>query len=848
MAEQQPPPAAKRRSRTRLIVQALVSLVLVLGIFYFLLRGIDLAQVGAEIRAMTWREDAILAAIAAWNLATYALVWMAVTPGLGFWRAMVMTQSTTAVTNTVPGGSAIGIGMTYVMLGQWGYSRSRASVAVLVSGVWNSFVKLGLPVLALALVALQGGASGTRVTLALLGIAGLVAAIVVFALLLRREQLAERFGLWAGGVASRLLRLVGRPPVHGWELATVKFRARTLELLEGGWVPITAATLVSHLSLYAVLLVTLRAVGVSDDEVSWAQVLAVFAFARLATAIPFTPGGAGVVELVLITGLVGAGGDREQVTAAVLVYRALTWGLPILVGIACYLWWRRSRLRPQPVSAVAPHVAIADPEAAGAASRDRPDAQASDRPPRPRAYVRHPGDVLRVVLGALILFATMTAIHQHRIGVREANLFRLINDLALPGWTRWPVWGVMQLGVIGAVPLVALLALLTRRIRLAAYAALAGGTIYLVAKLVKAFVQRGRPQTLLDNVYIFDVPDRGLGYVSGHSAVAVALATVASPFLGRRARRVAWTLAALVCVARIYVGSHLPFDVLGGAALGWAAGALVLLVFGAPTGQPSLERVRTALQSYGFDPADLAPLKGEDRRSARYLVASHSRPDLFVKVVSRERRDSDLLYRAWSWLRHRGRPPTRLGDAVAQVEHEASMGLLAAAAGVRTPPVLLVGSFGNGAGLLVQQRVAGRDLTKLGGGRLDQARLVDLWRQVAALRAARIAHHDLGLESVMADEHGQVWLVDFDRAEAAASQALLDRDLASLLTALDGVADPALVRTTAEQVLGEEVLRKALPLLRQAPGPRRPLRPAPPAEPTLGAGVQFEQRSDRSPR
>ena len=66
--------------------------------------------------------------------------------------------------------------------------------------------------------------------------------------------------------------------------------------------------------------------------------------------------------------------------------------------------------------------------------------------------MRHHSDVLRVVLGAQILLATMTAIHQHRIGVREANLFRLINDLALPGWTRWPVWGVMQLGVIGAVP------------------------------------------------------------------------------------------------------------------------------------------------------------------------------------------------------------------------------------------------------------------------------------------------------------------------------------------------------------------------------------------------------------
>jgi putative heme transporter len=267
---------------------------------------------------------------------------------------MVMTQATTAVANTVYGGSAIGIGMTYVMLGRWGYSRSRTTTAVLVSGVWNSFVKLGLPVLALALVLLQGGAGGGRVTAALLGIVGLVAAIIVFALILRSEEKARQFGLLAGRVASRLLRLVRRPPVAAWELATVKFRSRTVALVEHRWVAITAATLVSHLSLYLVLLATLRAVGVSDDEVGWAEVLAVFAFARLATAIPFTPGGAGVVEAVLIGGLVAAGGDREQVTAAVLVYRALTWALPILVGVVCYLWWRRSSIRREPVMAGGP--------------------------------------------------------------------------------------------------------------------------------------------------------------------------------------------------------------------------------------------------------------------------------------------------------------------------------------------------------------------------------------------------------------------------------------------------------------------------------------------------------------
>jgi uncharacterized protein (TIRG00374 family) len=333
---------------TRRILQGLGSLVLIVAIFWFLFKGIAFSQVWAAIRALTWLELATLVAIAGWNLCTYALVWMSVTPGLGFWPAMVMTQSTTAVANTVPGaGPVIGIGMTYSMLGSWGYSRSRTTTAVLVSGVWNSFIKLGLPVLALALVVLQGDAGGGRLIAALAGIAGLVAAIGVFALLLRSEEGARRFGVLAGRVASRVLRLVGRPAVAGWELATVKFRARTIDLVEHRWPVITVTSLVSHLSLYLVLLLALRHLGVSNAEVGWAEVLAVFAFARLATAIPITPGGAGLVEIVLIGGLVAAGGAKPEVVAAVLIYRALTWLLPIPLGVGCYLWWRRqSRAAP----------------------------------------------------------------------------------------------------------------------------------------------------------------------------------------------------------------------------------------------------------------------------------------------------------------------------------------------------------------------------------------------------------------------------------------------------------------------------------------------------------------------
>ena len=421
--------------------------------------------------------------------------------------------------------------------------------------------------------------------------------------------------------------------------------------------------------------------------------------------------------------------------------------------------------------------------------------------PRP-GYTRHPGDAVRVVLGGGVLALTTIAIHRDIVGDREAALFRVVNELALPGWT-WPgVWLVMQLGVLGAVPLVAVLALATRRLRLALDAVLAAGSIYLIAKLVKEFVQRGRPQTLLDDVHILGEPARGLGYVSGHSAVAVALATVASPYLGRRARRVAWVLAGCVCLARMYVGSHLPYDVIGGAALGWAAGSLVLFVLGAPDPRPSLAKLRAALSEHGLDPTGLTPVGGDVRRSTCYVTAGGGEPELFVKVVVREWRDGDLLWRAVRRLTRRGHTrPVRVGSPHHEVEHEASMALLAARAGVRTPEVLLVRSFDNGAGMLVQRRVAGANLQEAEASLVDDALLTELWRQVALLHRAGIAHGELVPANCLVDPDGRPWLVDFDQSRVVGQGPLLERDRTELLAALSALVGPERAKRTSEATL-----------------------------------------------
>jgi undecaprenyl-diphosphatase len=416
--------------------------------------------------------------------------------------------------------------------------------------------------------------------------------------------------------------------------------------------------------------------------------------------------------------------------------------------------------------------------------------------------------VVRLGVGLGLLVLTALPVRANRVATTEENVFRLVNDLPLPGWL-WPVvWLLMQFGNLGAVPAVAVLAAVTRRWRLAFDMAVAGGTIWLLAKVVKAMVERGRPAAYLDGVHIYGEPAGGLGYPSGHSAVAVALATVSAPYLGRRGRRVAWSLALAVCVARMWVGAHLPLDVAAGAVLGWMAGVFVHLLLGAPGGQPSTASVRRALTRVGLDPVDVQQLGGVDaRRSAYFVVRRDGGPELFVKLLPRERRDNDVVARAWRRLG--GGDGTPDGPPAQQVAHEAAMALLAQAAGVRTPAVELVRSVGNGAGLYAYRWVPGRTLAELPVAEIGDDLLVELWRQVGTLHAARIAHCDLGPHSVVVAEDGSPWLVDFSHAVAAADPPRLDRDAARLLDGLAALVGPERAAATARAGLGDEAAGRA---------------------------------------
>ena len=333
--------------RRRLAVRAALAVVVVAVVYLWLLpKLVDVGQVWATLRAMTWLELATLVVAAAWNLASYLLPQLAALPGLTLRQAFLESHASTAVGNLLPAGQAVGLGVTYRFYTSYGFGRPEIALSLLVQGVWNNFVKLGTPIVALGLLVATGDAAGELAPAAAVGLAVFLAALAGFAFGLSSERRAARLGGALATAASALRRLAGRPGRPAWDRGAVAFRAQAVALLRRRWHWLTLTTLASHLSLFLVLLLALRHVGVAGSEVSWVEVLAAFALVRLLSAFPITPGGLGVVELGLAAALVLAGGEEARVVAAVLVFRMLTFLLSIPIGGLTWWLWRRAEGRP----------------------------------------------------------------------------------------------------------------------------------------------------------------------------------------------------------------------------------------------------------------------------------------------------------------------------------------------------------------------------------------------------------------------------------------------------------------------------------------------------------------------
>ena len=430
----------------------------------------------------------------------------------------------------------------------------------------------------------------------------------------------------------------------------------------------------------------------------------------------------------------------------------------------------------------------------------------------PSSRYRHPGDVIRLIAGGLVLIVTLAAAvlaPSRLVGTGAASVTWLGS-----GFAARLLVGLVQVTIVAAAFLIVAAGLRFRRYRL--LAGLAAGAVVAAAALAGILYLVGgqHPDAVAANVaggsWLTSAAFPGPALLA--SAVAVTVA--ASPWLSRPWRRTAWVALCAAGAARLVAGTVLPMELILALATGVTVGAGVLVVLGVPDRRMGPDGIAAALRSAGLPVSVVTPADVAAKGSRPFFVVTDDGRRLFIKVLGSDQRDADLLYRAYRFARLRNVGDTRPAASLIQaVEHQALVALMAERAGVHSPRVDRVIKAAGGTALLAMQRIDGCSLEQLPAHRMSGSLLRRLWAEVDRMHRAGIAHRSLRAANVMVGNDGQPWLTDFSFSELAATQRQKDLDLAELMASLATLAGADTAVASAAAAIGGRGLAPAVPLL-----------------------------------
>ncbi len=165
-------------------------------------------------------------------------------------------------------------------------------------------------------------------------------------------------------------------------------------------------------------------------------------------------------------------------------------------------------------------------------------------------------------------------------------------------------------------------------------------------------------------------------------------------------------LVVLMAIGSLYLGVAFPDGAFAAVVLGWGVAAAVHLAFGSPGGRPTRAQVAAALGELGV-PAHEVELARPQPRSGTLMLARDDDGPLHVRVLGRDEADAQFMAKLWRFLLYKDGGPRLYLTRLEDVEHEAYTLLLAARGGVHVPDVVVTGTAGPGAALLVDRRPVG---------------------------------------------------------------------------------------------------------------------------------------------
>lgn len=341
-----PAPLAVEAKKSKGLWRRALGLVVSVGLIVFIFVGVipqfaSYADAWTAIQSMSTAWLVALIVAAAVNQISYVWPYQAVLEHLRYRHGFFETQTCSAISNTVPAGGAVAVGMTFRMFGSFGFSNVAVSTAVGTTGVWILAFKLGLPIVAVVLVVLAGQSTVGTVGAALLGVLVIAVFGLVLWLVFRSDASAHRLGRLGDRTLNWVLHFRHKPASDQVERAVLHFRDQANQTVhERGWL-LTGTVLASQTTVLVLVFFCVRSVGITASQVSFLEVLLSIAIARLVGVIPLTPGGLGTIDAAFIGMLTAFGANSSVALAADMMWRATTYFPPIFIGLATYAIWKR---------------------------------------------------------------------------------------------------------------------------------------------------------------------------------------------------------------------------------------------------------------------------------------------------------------------------------------------------------------------------------------------------------------------------------------------------------------------------------------------------------------------------
>jgi len=308
-------------------------LVVVFGVI--LPRYVDYAEVAAAFKALTPDQVVVMTLLGALAWLVSGLVFCALIPGLSVIRGPTSWLILSGIGSSVPFGPW-NMGVLWVVVRGWGIANIPATSGIALYGIVNELSRLFLPFFAVVVLAVTGALAGAKNTdtawaIAIISAIAFVVATALIIAVVRSERAADWLGRTGQRIVSWVMRRLGRKGTPDVSAAIHRFRDQLGVVIRRRGLAALGTSIAAQFAWVIVLTVALRMTGVPESVLSPGDIFAVYALVMVITIIPLSPGGAGVPELLFISGFTAIAGTEYQaaITAGVFLYRLYYWFIPI---------------------------------------------------------------------------------------------------------------------------------------------------------------------------------------------------------------------------------------------------------------------------------------------------------------------------------------------------------------------------------------------------------------------------------------------------------------------------------------------------------------------------------------